>query len=100
MGATIIKIKGMVIKEREETIALVAMEIEAKEEMIAPVTLELAEVEVVMEILDQVEADQVKVQVISQMLEISLNLVENVVENLNQIPVVLAVEEEGIKYIL
>ena len=76
------------------------MEIEAKEEMIAPVTLELAEVEVVMEILDQVEADQVKVQVISQMLEISLNLVENVVENLNQIPVVLAVEEEGIKYIL
>jgi transcriptional regulator len=76
------------------------MEIEAKEEMIAPVTLELAEVEVVMEILDQVEADQVKVQVISQMLEISLNLVENVVENLNQTPVVLAVEEEGIKYIL
>jgi len=78
----------------------VAMEIEAKEEMIAPVTLELAEVEVVMEILDQVEADQVKVQVISQMLEISLNLVENVVENLNQTPVVLAEEEEGIKYIL
>ena len=76
------------------------MEIEAKEEMLAPVTLVLAEIEVVMEILDQVEADQVKVQVISQMLEISLNLVENVVENLNQIPVVLAVEEEeGIKYI-
>jgi len=93
-----------VIKAREETIAQVAMEIETKEEMIAPVTLELPEVEVVMEILAQVEADQVKAQadreVVFLKVEISLNLAENVVENLNQIPVVLAVEEEGIKYIL
>jgi len=94
-----------VIKEREETIVQVAMVVEAKEEMIATVTLEVEEVEVVMEILDQVEADQVMVQthleVVSLKVAISLNLVENVVENLNQIPVVLAVgEEEGIKYIL
>ena len=93
-----------VIKENEETIAQVAMEIETKEEMIAPVTLELPEVEVLMEILAQVEADQVKAQadreVVFLKVEISLNLAENVVENLNQIPVVLAVEEEGIKYIL
>ena len=90
-----------VIKEREETIVQVAMVVEAKEEMIATVTLEVEEVEVVMEILDQESRSSEASEVVSLKVAISLNLVENVVENLNQIPVVLAVgEEEGIKYIL
>jgi len=87
-------VAAVAIKEKEEMIVEAATEIEAEEEMIAPVTLELAEAEVAMVILDQVEAEAAKAQVILVMLVISLNLAANVVENLSQIQVVQVVEEE------
>jgi hypothetical protein len=44
---------------------------------------------------------QTHLEVVSLKVAISLNLVENVVENLNQIPAVQEVEDEdGIKHIL
>ena len=76
------QVAAVAIKEKEEMIVEAAMEIEAEEEMIAPVTQELAETEAA------------NAQVILLLLVISLNLAENVVENLSQIQVVQVVEEE------